>query len=128
MVAAITNGIKVSVRAEYEPFFSDPERFHYVFSYKISIENKSESTIQLKSRHWYIFDSIGEKYEVLGDGVVGNQPVIEPGHSHTYVSGCNFKSTIGQMQGYFVMERIMDGKSFKVAIPAFSMFIPYILN
>ena len=128
METAVTKGIKVSVVAEYQPFYSDPERDHFAFSYKIRIENNSDSTVQLMSRHWFIFDSLGVSYEILGDGVVGNQPIIEPGTFHEYISGCNFKYTIGKMSGYYTMEKVLDGKHFEIAIPEFLMIVPYILN
>jgi ApaG protein len=79
-------------------------------------------------RHWYIFDTIGTVREVEGEGVVGLQPVLEPGEVHEYVSGCNLKSTIGKMIGNYTMERIMDGKSFKVDIPEFTMMVPHLMN
>jgi ApaG protein len=128
MEVAITDGIKVIVLAEYQPLYSDPTNFSYSFSYKIRIENNSDFTVQLKSRHWYIFDAIGEKYEIIGDGVVGFQPVIEPGQFHEYVSGCNFKSPFGKMHGTYTMEKVYNGKSFEIEIPPFQMIVPYILN
>jgi ApaG protein len=128
MVAAVTNGIKVTVFTEYQPFHSDPLRSHYVFSYRIRIENSSDFTFQLKSRHWYIFDSLGVNYEVVGDGVVGIQPIIEPGEYHEYVSGCNFNSTIGKMHGKFFIEKVIDGKKLEITIPEFLMIVPFILN
>ena len=128
MEIAVTKGIKVSVVAEFQPFYSDPERHHFAFSYRIRIENHSESTMKLLKRHWYIWDSIGVSDEVMGDGVVGYQPIIEPGSSHEYVSGCNFKSGIGKMYGFYTMERILDGKTFLIVIPEFVMMVPYLLN
>jgi ApaG protein len=128
MDVAITNGIKVSVKTEYQEFYSDPLQNHYAFSYKIRIENASDSTFKLISRHWRIFDSTGSKYEVEGEGVVGKQPVIEPGRSHEYISGCNFNSSMGQMDGYYIMERVIDGKYFQIDIPKFFMTLPSLLN
>jgi len=128
MVVSVTNGIKVVVLAEYQPFYSDPKRSHYAFSYKIKIENNSDATVQLISRHWFIYDSIGIKYEVKGEGVVGNQPIIEPGCYHEYVSGCNFNSSIGKMHGIFFMEKLLDGKALAITIPEFLMIVPFLLN
>lgn len=128
METAVTKGIKVSVITEFQPFYSDPEHNHFAFSYKIKIENNSESTYKLLKRHWYIWDSVGSSIEVIGDGVVGNQPIIEPGNFHEYVSGCNFKSTIGKMYGFYTMERLLDGKTFLIVIPEFILTVPYILN
>lgn len=128
MVTSTTRGIKISVITEYQPAYSSPMQFHYVFTYRITIENLSDQTIQLINRHWYIHDANRPMKEVEGDGVVGQQPVLEPGESHNYVSGCNLKSGIGKMYGTYTMERIMDGKKFKVKIPEFTMFVPYKLN
>ena len=128
MVTEITEGIKVSVTVEYQQEFSIPEQFHYVFTYKVSIENRSDYTIQLQRRHWYIYDGPYSCKEVEGEGVVGQTPVLEPGESHTYVSGCNLKSGIGKMFGTYLMERIVDGKKIQVNIPEFSMIAPVLLN
>ena len=128
MVTATTKGVKISVETEYQPTYSSPTQFHYVFTYRITIENLGEQTIQLLSRHWYIHDANRPVREVEGEGVVGLQPVLEPGESHTYVSGCNLKSGIGKMLGTYTFERIIDGKKFTVEIPEFTMFVPYKLN
>jgi ApaG protein len=128
VVTQITKGIKVSVTTEYQQEFSLPEQFHYVFTYKITIENNSEYTIQLQRRHWYIYDGPYTCKEVEGIGVVGQTPVLEPGESHNYVSGCNSRSGIGKMLGYYTMERIVDGKKIKVNIPEFQMIAPVLLN
>ena len=128
VVTQITKGIKVSVTVEYQQEFSIPEQFHYVYTYKVTIENNSEYTIQLQRRHWYIYDGPFACKEVEGEGVVGQTPVLEPGESHNYVSGCNLKSGFGKMFGHYIMERIVDGKKFKVNIPEFIMIAPVLLN
>lgn len=128
MVAKITQGVKVSVDTFYQSDYSNPQKSEYFFAYRITIENISEQTIRLQRRHWYIYDTIGSWREVEGEGVIGQQPVIEPGRSHQYVSGCNLKSEIGKMFGTYLMERIIDGKTFQVNIPEFQMFAPSKLN
>lgn len=128
MVTATTKGIRISVETEYQPAYSSPTQFHYVFTYRITIENLSDQTIQLLDRHWYIHDANRDVKEVKGEGVVGQQPILEPGESHNYVSGCNLKSGMGKMYGTYIMEKIMDGKKFKVKIPEFTMIVPYKLN
>jgi ApaG protein len=128
MVTRITEGIKVSVETEYQPEYSSPSQYHFVFTYRITIENKSEFTIQLLRRHWFIHDAANPMREVDGEGVVGQQPVIESGQFHQYVSGCNLKSGVGKMLGYYMMERVVDGKIFKVRIPEFQMVAPFRLN
>ncbi|HOY96361.1 MAG TPA: Co2+/Mg2+ efflux protein ApaG [Catalimonadaceae bacterium] len=128
MIAQITEGVKVTVQTEFQGEYSNPGQDHYVFTYKIRIENNSLYTIQLLRRHWWIYDVLGQHREVEGEGVVGQQPVLEPGQVHEYVSGCNLKSGIGKMVGTYQMERVVDGSSFEVHIPEFSMMIPWKLN
>ncbi len=128
MVTEITDGVKVIVETEYQPAYSSPSQYHYVFTYKITIENHSEFTIQLKRRHWHIHDAGFTPREVEGEGVVGMQPLLEPGEAHQYVSGCNLKSGLGKMVGTYQMERIVDGTMFNVNIPEFVMVSPMRLN
>lgn len=128
MTTEITEGVKVTVVTEFQPEYSSPAQAHYVFTYKISIENCSEYTVQLLRRHWFIYDANGSLREVEGEGVVGQQPVLEPGETHEYISGCNLKTGIGKMKGTYLMERVVDGKQFKVRIPEFTMIVPYRLN
>lgn len=128
MVTEITQGIKVTVETEYQPSYSSPSQYHYVFTYRITIENQSEFTIQLLRRHWKIADAGFSLREVDGEGVVGQQPVLEPNQSHNYVSGCNLKSGIGKMMGTYLMERIVDGLRFEVTVPEFHMIAPLRLN
>lgn len=128
MVTQTTKGIRVSVETEYQPAYSSPSQHHFVFTYRITIENQSEFTIQLLRRHWHVHDAGFVKREVEGEGVVGQQPVLEPGQSHQYVSGCNLKSGIGKMEGTYLMERIVDGTRFTVHIPPFSLIAPFRLN
>jgi ApaG protein len=128
MVADITKGIRVSVETEYQDEYSNPAQMHYVFTYKITIENLSDKTIQLLSRHWDIIDATFPTREVEGEGVIGKQPIIEPGQMHQYVSGCNLKSGMGKMTGFYTMETLVDGKRFSVKIPQFNMVVPFKLN
>ncbi|WMJ74766.1 Co2+/Mg2+ efflux protein ApaG [Cytophagaceae bacterium ABcell3] len=128
MVTKTTQGVKVSVVTAYQPEYSNPGQFHYVFTYKITIENTSDHTIQLLRRHWYIHDANGLVREVEGEGVVGQQPVLEPGQSHEYISGCNLKTEIGKMKGCYTMEKIVDGSKFPVNIPEFVLAAPFKMN
>lgn len=128
MIAQITEGVKVSVSTEFQPEYSNANQAHFVFTYKITIENNSPFTIQLQRRRWEIADILGNRREVEGEGVVGQQPVLEPGEFHEYVSGCNLKSGIGKMSGTYQMERIVDGSRFLVNIPEFTMVVPWRLN
>ncbi len=128
MVSATTKGVTVSVKTEYQPAYSNPRLMNFVFSYIIVIENKSEYSVQLISRHWHIVDANGFKREVEGEGVIGKQPVIEPGEKYEYVSGCNLPTQLGKMYGKYIMERVFDGKRFEAKIPEFHMVSPYMLN
>ncbi len=128
MVTKITDGVKVTVETIYQPEYSNPMNEHYMFAYKVHIENLTDYSVQLLRRHWHIFDSNGTKREVEGEGVVGQQPVIEPGESHEYVSGCNLKTDMGSMHGSYQMKRIVDEGEFNVNIPEFYLVAPYKLN
>ncbi len=128
MKTKLTAGIKVSVETNYKSKQSHPFASHYFFAYRITIKNISDYTVQLKKRHWYIFDSNGIKNEVEGDGVVGVQPILVPGQSYQYISGCNLITDMGKMHGIYLMEREIDGKLFNVKIPEFLMIVPYKLN
>ncbi|WP_017258024.1 Co2+/Mg2+ efflux protein ApaG [Pedobacter arcticus] len=128
MVAQITERVKVSVETTYQPEYSNPANEHFMFAYQIKIENLGDYSIQLLRRHWLIFDSNGTKREVEGEGVVGLQPIIEPGQYHEYVSGCNLKTDMGTMGGSFQVKRLVDEEVFEVKIPEFSLIAPYKLN
>lgn len=121
MVISITEGIKVSVEVTYQAEFSSPHQHHYVFTYKVLIENNSQHTYQLLKRKWEVFDAAENSKVVEGNGVVGQQPILEPGDSHSYVSGCNLKSGLGKMKGSYTMEKLFDGKMIEVKVPEFQM-------
>jgi ApaG protein len=128
MVTEITEGVRVSVEAEYQPEYSSPSQYHYVFTYRVTIENKGDRTIQVLRRNWLIQDASFPNREIKGDGVVGQQPIIEPGNIHHYVSGCNLKSGIGTMSGTYEVERLIDGNLLNIYIPKFQMIAPFKLN
>jgi ApaG protein len=128
MIVAVTDGIRVTVKTEYQTDYSSPLQAHFVFTYRILIENASEYTIHVLRRHWTIYDSNGTVRDVEGEGVVGLQPVLEPGEVHEYVSGCNLRSSMGKMTGSYLVERIIDGRQLRITIPEFTMVVPYKLN
>lgn len=128
MVAQITDGVKVSVETTYQPEYSNPANEHFMFAYRIEIENLSGYSIQLLRRRWKIFDSNGTHREVEGEGVIGQQPVIEPGQIHEYVSGCNLQTDMGTMYGTYEMLRLVDNETFFVNIPKFDLVAPFKLN
>lgn len=128
MVTAITNGIKISVQTVYQDEYSDASSEQFAFAYQIGIENLSDYAIQLKRRQWFIFDSDGTTREVEGEGVVGQQPILQPGEIHSYVSGSQIHTEIGSMRGNYLMQRLVDHTEFTVEIPQFELIVPYRLN
>ncbi len=115
--------LRVSVEPAYQPSQSHPERGLYVWSYNVEIANEGVETVQLLSRRWEITDAMGRVEIVEGDGVVGEQPVLQGGQSHAYTSGCPLPTPSGIMRGSYVMRRA-DGSLFEIEIPAFSLDLP----
>jgi ApaG protein len=121
--AAITHGITVRVAVNFLPEQSRIEAGKWFWVYHIRIENGSAQTVQLLTRHWRITDSRGMVNIVEGDGVVGEQPVLHPGESHDYVSGCPLTTPHGRMQGHYTF-RGEDGEYIEAAIPPFPLAAP----
>ncbi len=119
----ITRGIAVQVQPFYLEDQSTPEESHYVWAYRVRIENKGEETVQLRTRYWRITDARGRIQEVRGPGVVGEQPVLKPGEMFEYTSGCPLPTSSGFMVGSYQMENA-GGETFDIAIPAFSLDSP----
>ena len=113
----------VNVEPTYLEDHSDPSENTYLWAYKVRITNYSQSSVKLISRHWKIFDSNGSHREVKGEGVVGEQPVLEPGDEFEYTSGTPLKTNSGIMSGSYQMQDL-QGKIFDVNIPPFSLDIP----
>ncbi|MBC32111.1 MAG: Co2+/Mg2+ efflux protein ApaG [Muricauda sp.] len=128
MITQVTKGIKVSVQTSFEGTFFKNYKMHYAFGYTITIENQSKDVVQLTARHWDIFDSLKEKETVDGEGVIGKKPVIQPGKSHTYSSGCLLASPIGAMRGFYHMVNFSSGEEFEVEIPTFKFAAPFAMN
>jgi ApaG protein len=124
----VTEGVRISVRTIYVPEQSSVKNNTFVFAYRITIVNETDQTVQLLRRHWVIKDAQGELREVKGDGVVGQQPVLLPGRSHSYVSGCVLKTPIGTMDGFYTMIRYEDEAEFDVKIPEFTLTAAFLLN
>ena len=122
--AQTTRSITVTV----EPFYLDdqsvPEENHYVWAYHVRIQNHGEQTVQLLTRFWRITDSLGNVQEVRGDGVVGEQPILNPGDSFEYTSGTPLPTPSGIMVGAYQM-LAQSGERFDVDVPAFSLDSPY---
>jgi ApaG protein len=123
MYQAVTRGISVTVTPRYMAEESSPDESRYFFAYTVEIINTSLQRVQLKARYWRIVDAHGHVQEVRGAGVVGEQPVLGPGESYSYTSGCPLTTPSGTMQGSYVMETA-DGDTFDAEIPAFSLDIP----
>ncbi len=128
MISKLSKGVQVSVETYYQPDYSNPVSSEYMFAYRILIENQNDFTIQVLRREWNIFDSNGEYREVQGEGVVGQQPVILPGKSFQYVSGCNLRTEMGKMFGKYVVENTDTKEEFFVNIPPFDMIVPFKMN
>lgn len=124
MYTETTRGITVTVEPVYLDDQSSPGEGHYVWAYRVRIDNNGKETVQLKRRHWKITDALGRMQEVQGAGVVGEQPVLEPGGSYEYTSGTPLTTPSGIMMGTYQMEND-DGETFDVSIPAFSLDSPH---
>lgn len=125
MVSKISSGVEITVETFYQSDYSNPLNHEFMFAYRVTIENHNGFAVKLLRRHWYIFDSNGDKREVEGEGVVGVQPVLEPNERYQYVSGCNLRSEMGKMYGTYLMENLNNKATFSVKIPAFQMIVPF---
>ncbi len=125
MVSQVTSGVEVSVETFYQADANQPE---FIFAYRVTIENQNVFPVQLLRRHWDIFDSNGAYREVDGDGVIGQQPILEPGARHQYISGCNLDTEMGRMSGHYEMVNLNTDQPFTVVIPAFDLIMPAKLN
>jgi ApaG protein len=124
MYSAVTHDIRVTVTPEFSEERSEPGQNRYFWLYTIEIQNLGRAPVQLTHRHWRITDARGKLEEVRGPGVVGEQPMLEPGQSFRYTSGCPLTTPSGIMVGAY---RMVDanGRAFDVAIPAFSLDSPH---
>lgn len=121
--ATETDGVMVRVAVSYLAEQSEPARGRWFWAYHIRVENSGDQPVQLLARHWLITDGRGQRHSVEGEGVVGEQPMIEPGGSYDYVSGCPLATPTGSMQGSYRMVAA-DGRRFDAAIPHFALQAP----
>ncbi|KUF38662.1 Co2+/Mg2+ efflux protein ApaG [Myroides marinus] len=128
MISQTTKGVKVTVKTEYEGNFFKTKKVSYAFSYTITIENVSDHYVQVKGRFWEIYDSLNSAKVVHGEGVVGEQPIIEPGSKYTYSSGCVLNSPLGGMKGFYEVMNMSTNRFFNVEIPSFKLSAPFVLN
>jgi ApaG protein len=124
MYERTTRGIRVAVKPAFLDDQSDPDESQYVWCYTVTIENKGNETVQLVSRYWHITDGDGRVQEVRGPGVVGAQPVLAPGQSFKYTSGCPLPTASGYMTGRYLMHSA-SGEEFEAEIPAFILESPH---
>jgi ApaG protein len=125
--AATTGGITVRVSVSFLPEQSEPGKGRWFWAYHVRVENAGSQAVQLVSREWIISDGRGTRHEVRGEGVVGEQPVLEPGGSFDYVSGCPLTTPTGMMEGRYFMIGA-DGRSFPVDIPRFPLIAPAVAS
>ena len=128
MVTQITKGIKISAITSFEGTYFKDQKLHYAFSYEITIENHSKDSVQLITRHWEISDALKDIEIIEGEGVIGKKPMLKPGESHTYRSGCLLSSPFGAMRGYFNMINYTNTRNFRVIVPTFRLSAPFALN
>jgi ApaG protein len=124
MYERVTRGIRVAVEPAYLDDQSDPEEGQYLWSYTVTIENNGPEPVQLLSRYWHITDAVGHIQEVRGPGVVGAQPVIDPGKTFQYTSGCPLSTASGHMVGTYQMKSA-SGEAFEAEIPPFILESPH---
>jgi ApaG protein len=124
MSEAVTRNIRVTVESEFAPSRSNPGQNQWFFLYTVRLFNQGRETVQLISRHWIITDAMGDVKEVRGPGVIGKQPVLAPGESFEYTSGCSLTTPFGSMKGTYQM--VTDKQErFDIEIPPFTLTEPY---
>ena len=128
MVNYVTKGIDISVNSIYDGSYYKNYCLHFSFNYLIKITNQSKNTVQLKSRHWRIFDSLSSDIIIDGEGIIGQKPLINPGESYEYSSGCLLTSPVGAMRGFYNMIDVNTGGKFRAYIPTFKLTAPQALN
>lgn len=130
MVQQVTQGVSITVETFFQQEQSNQQKNEYLHAYRITIENLSPMPVQLISRHWFISDSFygTDVREVVGDGVVGEQPIMQPGESYQYISAANLRSDIGKMYGTYEMENLYNKSRFTVNIPVFQLVAPFKMN
>ena len=128
MYSATTSNIIINVTPKYESMHSDPSRAHFVFSYMITIKNAGDQIVQLMKRRWIIKSADGIERHVEGEGVIGKQPVLNPGDSFSYQSWAPITCEIGEMSGSFSMKKLNTMETFIVVVPKFQFVTDPLLN
>ncbi len=127
MPTVVTDGIRVSVESVFLEEHSNPDEGRFAFAYHIAIENEGLTRVQLRRRHWIITDGNGRVQEVAGDGVVGQQPILDAGDKHHYTSGSVLPTPYGTMEGTYEMHEA-GGRIFEARIPRFTLEVPGVLQ
>ena len=127
MYSKKTRKINITVNPYFLDDQSEPDEQHFVWAYQVTIDNQGNEKVQLKNRYWKIIDSNGSEQEVKGEGVVGEQPILNPGEKFEYTSGTPLATPSGFMGGHYEMET-KAGKKFEAIIPQFSLDSPFIKN
>lgn len=127
MSSTVTEGIRVTVKAQYWPERSSPEAGQWAFTYTVEISNEGTEPAKLERRHWIITDANGKVEEVRGEGVVGKQPRLNPGERFEYTSWAMLRTPFGTMRGSYLMVR-PDGKRFEAKIAEFALTQPHGLH
>jgi ApaG protein len=127
MPSEVTEGVRVSVEATYLADQSEPDEGRYAFAYVVTIANEGGTRVQLRRRHWIITDGDGAVREVEGPGVVGEQPILDPGDAHRYTSGAVLTTPVGTMEGTYEMYEA-GGRVFRARIPRFALQMPGVLQ
>ncbi len=128
MMQEITQGICVSVQTFYNAELSNPGLNEYIYSYEISIDNLSDFPFVLRARHWEITDALGNTRTVDGEGVVGQQPMLDIGQGFEYSSAVGVKTDMGKMKGHYIIENLVTKKEMHITIPLFYLYPPFKMN
>lgn len=133
MIKLTTNDITVSAESFYQAEYSEPEADKYIFAYRIRISNESAETVQLLSRKWRVVEGDGKEHLIEGEGVIGQQPIIDPGKSHVYMSWVQMNTPMGSMEGYYEFRRNWEvdpqlEERFRVEVPKFTHWLPELAN
>ncbi|MCA9306097.1 MAG: Co2+/Mg2+ efflux protein ApaG [Phycisphaerales bacterium] len=115
---AVTNGIRITVEPKYLPDYSEIGSRRYIYGYRVRIVNECDDAVRLTRRHWIIVNGEGERHDVEGEGVIGQQPLIEPGHVYEYSSFCPLSTRWGTMEGAYTFQQ-SDGREFDCEIARF---------
>ena len=126
--AAITEGVAVRVTTRFRADLSNTHDGSFFFNYHVEIENQNLFSVQLLHRDWFIFDSLNPPAHVSGEGVIGEQPILVPGEMYAYTSGCELRSEMGAMHGFYTFKNAVSDEVFRVDIPTFQLEFPGRLN